>query len=137
MNKIIQCMPFPLLVGTSLLFTTNAIHAYYTQHEIYHHLWVLLTASSILYHSIIDPVCKQKWRKIDMTIVGCIVLHGVYLIPLCSVACFFFSITTCSMCVFLYTHKQYLELQDETNHAIIHIIGSLGHHGIMYSLTQI
>ena len=46
---------------SSCLFSTIVIHAYYLQNVIYHHLFLILTVSSILFHTTHDEII----RKID------------------------------------------------------------------------
>ena len=47
------------LRATSCLFATIPIHAFYTNNNIYHHLFLFVTVASILFHTTHDPVIKQ------------------------------------------------------------------------------
>jgi hypothetical protein len=62
-----------LLVATSCLFTTVPLHAFYARSSAYHHIFLLVTVLSILFHTTQHSVL----RKIDT-----VVAHMAYLFML-------------------------------------------------------
>ena len=48
-----------LLPATSCLFATVPLHAFYTGSEAYHHLFLLVTVLSILFHTTQHPVLRR------------------------------------------------------------------------------
>ena len=48
---------------TSCLFATVPVHAFYANNHVYHHLFLFVTVTSILFHTTHDPIIK----KIDTT----------------------------------------------------------------------
>ena len=56
-----------LLCATSCLFATVPLHAFYARNGAYHHLFLLVTVLSILFHSTQHPIL----RKIDTVVAHC------------------------------------------------------------------
>jgi hypothetical protein len=48
-----------LLPLTSCLFATIPLHAFYTRNSTYHHLFLLVTVLSILFHSTQHPILRH------------------------------------------------------------------------------
>jgi hypothetical protein len=53
-----------LLSATSCLFATVPLHAFYTRSSAYHHIFLLVTVLSILFHTTQNPLL----RKIDTAV---------------------------------------------------------------------
>ena len=66
------------LVLSSCVFITNAITAFYKKYYLYSALFVLLTVSSVIFHSF-----KDLYTNIfDLIVVCTIILYGGYLFHL-------------------------------------------------------
>lgn len=134
-----------LLVATSLLFTTNIVHAFYVRAPWLHHAWVLVLVTSLLYHTTPRASAnKEDARRLDQLAVGFLVLIGaVYwwgipgfglfkagafaLFIACAV---FYAYGFCNSC-FCFARAP----ADSKWHGIMHVAASAGHHFIMAALV--
>jgi len=127
-----------ILFWSSLVFATNMIHGFVTGLYLYSFLFGSLTISSLVVHT------ENNWftNSIDKIIIGSIVLYGgyrmwtrrntsirtIFLLALC--------VLTFLFCVWVYVYGQitgqYCFSSNGDNwHAVMHCIGSFGHHIIM------
>jgi hypothetical protein len=137
-NKNIQ--KCSILFYSSLFFITNAITAFLREYYLYSLLFCILTTTSLIVHSN-DNIYTNL---MDKTAVGSIVLYGGYTlynkinINKC-VYCSIIIITFLS-CIYLYIYgfftKKYCFCHEkciaQKYHVIMHIIGSVGHHFIIF-----
>ena len=121
-----------MLIYTSLLFISNALHAFYKQRFLYCLLFIFLTFTSVLFYSL--PNIYTKY--FDKLAILFVVSYGAFLLYfkntfqqfvisltfLCTVFFYFFGFLTQSFC-FGPDGEQY--------HAALHVISSLGHHLIL------
>ena len=121
-----------MLVYTSLLFISNALHAFYKQRFIYSILFILLSISSLLFYSL-PSIYTNLFDKFAILLV---VSYGAFLLYfktpfkqfvisltfLCTIILFFFGFLTQSFC--FGPHGNHY-------HAALHFISSLGHHLIL------
>ena len=134
-NKIISYLNMKLLVVTSLLFLTNFIHNTWYREFPYAWLFLLLSVTSIFIHSGIFLQDKSldihnKIVILDKIIIISIFTYGFYLywksgvsiIPIISV------LSVAVIYLGIYGQEEGTEL----SHALMHIIGCLGHHFILY-----
>jgi len=138
-NNILHDKPRILLLS-SLFFVTNILTAYYSEQYFYSFLFFILTITSLIVHH----EDNYYTNVIDKIAVSSIILYGGYV--LCNKMntenlfyCFIIVITFL-LCIYLYIYgfifKKYC-FSDEKSisqkyHFIMHIIGSIGHHFIIY-----
>jgi hypothetical protein len=127
-----------ILFWSSLIFITNMIHAFIARLYLYSFLFGSLTITSLVVHT------ENNWftNSIDKIIIGSIILYGgyrmwtrrnmtirsIFLLALCVITFLF--------CVWVYLYGQltgqYCFSNNGDNwHAVMHCIGSFGHHIIM------
>ena len=58
-RRVIKPQPMRMLSHTSCLFATVSLHAFYTRNSEYHHLFLLVTLLSILFHTTQHPTVRQ------------------------------------------------------------------------------
>ena len=130
----------PLLISSSLVFITNIITAYYKQEFIYSSLFFLLTITSIYFHSksniyynLIDKISifsvfyygsYQLSRKISPEKTPLIML--IVASFLATIYLYFYGFLVSEYCF----HKD--KQIGDRYHALLHFIGSIGHHLIIY-----
>jgi hypothetical protein len=134
-----------LLYRTSFIFITNALAALYMKNYIYSLLFLLLTVTSICIHSKVDFYKNSRTTIciLDKIMIGCIVIYGAYIFYTKSDKSIILNIIiiiTFLTCIWLYYYGSYTNdlcfhkdiLIAENYHAILHMIGSLGHHMIIF-----
>jgi len=121
-----------MLVYTSLLFISNALHAFYKKRFIYGLLFIFLSFTSVLFYSL-PNIYTNLFDKLAILFV---VSYGAFLLYfkntfqqfvisitfLCTILFFFFGFLTQSFCY---------GPHGEQYHAALHLISSLGHHLIL------
>lgn len=128
-------------VYTSLLFITNVGHAFYARVTWLHHAWVLVLATSLLYHGAADDSnAKNKvlLRRIDQgAVIVLVTIGGVYwlLIPFAYKAG---ALALFAACVVFYGYGFYKRCYcfarppyDKIWHSIMHVAAVAGHHIII------
>jgi hypothetical protein len=124
-----------LLEVSSFFFLTNVVHnAYYKQYT-YSWLFLLLTTTSIFIHSEFFKDSLNLHTKIivlDKIIIICIFFYGFYLhlknisiLPIISIL----------FVIHIYSNIYNIEDSVEFIHSIMHLIGSFGHHSIIYNYS--
>lgn len=122
-----------VLVLTSSLFLTNFIHNAYYRCYVYAWLFLLLSITSIFIHSEIFLDWEETHNGIlvmDKIILFHIFLYGLYLH--CKTGISIFPIISFCLVSLIYSTIYYMKNDYENKHMIMHIIGSLGHHSIIY-----
>ena len=129
-----------ILFYSSLFFITNVITAFLREYYLYSFLFCILTTTSLIVHSN-DNIYTNF---IDKTAVLSIVIHGGYSLYIkininkclhCSII-----IITFLSCVYFYIYgfftQKYCFCHEkciaQKYHFIMHIIGSMGHHFIIF-----
>jgi hypothetical protein len=140
---------FPnILQITSLLFLTNFIHNTWYKEYIYAWLFLLLTVTStFIYSGIFKDSIENDIIYLDKTIVLMIAIYGGYLFKK---AYLFKETSSIPIVTFLTTAYMYISgyflnrYSFDPNisianfsHAMIHIIGCLGHHSIIYEYGKL
>ena len=124
-----------LLVVTSFLFFTNFLHNTWHRQYIYAWLFLLLTTTSLFVHSQLFKDFLHLHNQIlflDKSIILSIFTYGLYLYWKSSVS--FYPVLSFITVVLIYS--QIYHLQQEyviVTHGLMHLIGSLGHHSIIYN----
>jgi hypothetical protein len=121
-----------LLVGTSLLFLTNCIHNAWHREFVYAWLFLLLTTTSVFVHSTIFKDESLHFLSVlDKTVIVSIFFYGVYIYWKTGTS--IYPILSVMATAFIYLGIFQEEQENViTTHAIMHIIGSLGHHFIIH-----
>lgn len=130
-----------LLVFSSLLFITNSINGIYKNNIIYSILFLLLTITSVFVHSYKDNIFINI---IDKIIIIFVFLYGLYIIKnknnnenrikiLAIISSFLF---VCWIYIGGFIYKEYVfesyQKNTELFHIIMHYVGSLGNHLILF-----
>jgi hypothetical protein len=128
------------LVLSSCVFITNAFTAFYKKYYLYSALFVLLTVSSVIFHSF-----KDLYTYIfDLIVVCTIILYGGYLFHLKSTAHNYnyqiISVTMILVVIYLficgYIIQDYCYNIDQTisnhYHSLVHILSSIGLHFVIF-----
>jgi hypothetical protein len=129
-----------ILLLSSCIFITNAITAMYKNYHIYSALFVLLTLTSLLFHSY-----KNIYTlALDILAVCSIVLYGSlvlrnnssthnYLYQIIIVSLF---LTVVFLFFYGYLTQNYCYHKDktvsDTYHCLLHILSSIGHHFVIF-----
>lgn len=130
-----------ILVISSLIFITNTINGIYKNNILYSILFFLLTITSVLVHSYKDNIYINI---IDKIIIFFVFLYGSYLInnknnnenkiKIIAIIITFLFVSWIYIGGFIY--KQYVfesyHKNTELFHIIIHHVGSLGNHLILF-----
>lgn len=122
-----------LLVVTSFLFFTNFLHNTWHKQYIYAWLFLLLTTTSLFIHSQMFKKSidfNNKMILLDKSIITSIFTYGLYLYLKSGVS--IFPIVSLLSVAFIYLGIYCQKEGSELSHAIMHIIGCLGHHFIIY-----
>lgn len=129
-----------ILIFTSLVFITNIIAALYREHYLYAFFFFCLTTTSLIVHNYNNAYTNL----IDKISIFFIVIYGAYMLycKSCGDNYVTVSIIVISflLCVLLYVYgslksKYCFDPQIEIGnryHALLHFIGSLGHHLIIF-----
>ena len=128
-----------ILFYSSFVFITNVITAFYNEYYLYSFLFCILTTTSLSVHSndniytnIIDKIAVSK-----IVLYGAYTLYNKINVNKC-MNCII--IITFLFCVYFYIYgfltKKYCfsdeKLKAEKYHFMMHIIGSTGHHFIVF-----
>jgi len=123
---------------TPLMFITNVIHAYYVRAAALHHAWVVVLATSLLYHGRAAHGLEKHsnvhiYRAIDMTSVAGLVTIGA--VNWWQLALFY---KTATLALFASSVSLYVfgQTQPLNTHAALHVSASLGHHLLLAGLPQ-
>ena len=128
-----------ILFFTSFIFITNTLAALYTENYFYAFLFYCLTITSLIYHS----THTMYANVIDKIVIAFIFFYGAYNLYIKSHKSIILNIcifTTFLFCIFVYIYgflkSEYCFHSDEcmanSYHTFMHIIGSLGHHLIIF-----
>jgi hypothetical protein len=131
-----------LLVVSSLFFLTNFTHNTIHRKFVYAWLFLLLTITSIFVHSSIfqeNPDFHFKIVVLDKVVIFNVFLYGLYLF-LNNQKSSIYPILSISTVFFFYVGGYFMEnfcfhpdfTIGNIYHSMVHIIGSLGHHFIIY-----
>jgi hypothetical protein len=142
-----------LLESTSLVFFTNFLHNTWKKEYIYAWLFLLLTTTSVFYHSqifyeytdlpeLLDFSIHGQIRFLDKIIILCVVIYGLMLIlktikvKEVSYTPMITFLSVCYLYIGGYFQNKYcfdpnIEVAN-MSHACLHIISSIGHHIIIY-----
>ena len=120
-----------MLIFTSLIFLTNALHAFYKNYYIYGALFFFLTLTSVLVHS----YHTIYTNLLDKLFIISIVFYGAYLLTFRRDN-FIPILITFFLTIFLYSYgyctNQYCYgPYGDHYHALLHFISSFGHHLII------
>jgi hypothetical protein len=123
---------------SSFIFLTNAFVAYILQYKIYSLLFLLLWISSILFHTYKDIYTNI----LDKIIIFTIFIYGGYLFytknqqnqnNLHKIFIILSFLSTIFLYLFIiYQKDKYTKTFQNKLHSLLHIIGSLGHHLIVF-----
>jgi len=138
-NNVVCNTKSKLLVYSSFIFITNALTAYYKGYYLYSCLFILLTATSIIFHLYGGLLLII----IDKIPILCIVAYGGNMLyqKLFNMNIFkiIFIVTTFLLTIFLYYYGYFTNtfcyhpdkcIRDRY-HCLVHCIGSIGHHLII------
>jgi len=129
-----------ILLGSSLLFSTNAITALYAKQYVYSMLFVGLTITSLLFHYNTN-VCTSI---LDKTLILMVVLYGGYILYVkssneCKIKVGFIILSflaTIILFYYGYCKNQFCYHPDkhigDRYHCLLHLISSIGHHCITF-----
>lgn len=109
---------------TSTLFGTVVVHAYYARAEIYHHLFLLLTMTSIMFHAtraswvhnVVAHVCFISVVVLD-TAMALSIMPTLLLFP--------------TGCACLWLAERVLPRGGEVLHVALHLLGAFGMHCLL------
>lgn len=123
---------------SSFIFLTNAFVAYFFQYKIYSLLFLLLWISSILFHTYKDIYTNI----LDKIIIFIIFIYGGYLFytknqqnqnNLHKIFIILSFLSTIFLYLFIHIQKdKYTKPFQNKLHSVLHIIGSFGHHLIVF-----
>lgn len=145
-----------MLIASSLLFITNALAAFYKQYYLYGSLFVVLTTSSVVFHSrvltppphyftheffILLPNIIDKLAILSVVFYGGRMLYTKQSDPESNTIVGAIIVFTLLFCIGVYYYgyicNKYCFDQDPNigneYHALLHIIASIGHHMIILS----
>jgi len=123
---------------TSHIFITNALAAIYKMYYLYGFLFICLTISSLYVHSNKEIYNNQynSINRIDKFIIACIVLTGGYIFyknfTNKNIILNGFIIITFLISIWLYFIICSQKTKRTTYHTLLHVIGSIGHHCILF-----
>ena len=129
-----------ILIFTSLVFITNIMTALYREHYLYAFFFFCLTVTSLIVHN----YNNEYTNLIDKVSIFFIVTYGAYMLYCKSCRDNYVTVSiiviTFLLCVFLYVYgymkNNYCFNHDKEianlYHALLHFIGSLGHHLIIF-----
>lgn len=137
-----------ILALSSTIFFTNFLHNAYHKQWVYSWIFLLLTTTSLFVHSRIferDTEFENQMIYLDKTVIASIFFYGGYLywkslenkmhfIPLISIL----------IVIYLYIGGYFLQKYSfdpnqecaDLYHAALHVIGSLGHHSIIWEYSM-
>ena len=142
MNIFFPISSSNMLIYSSLIFITNAIAAYVKGYYVYSFLFCVLTITSVIFHS-----TNNKYvRVFDQLAVLSIILCGAYILYTkiynykWTHTQLLLIISTFVLCAYLYVYGSIARIYHCSNefdisqksHCGIHLIGSLGHHIIIF-----
>jgi len=123
-----------MLAYTSLIFITNAGHSVWKGSSIYTGTFVFLTYTSVMWHGTQITI----WFWIDQLALLNIFIVSIFMLKYLSNFYKVVNLLTCLLCLFLFWfEKRYFQnniLMDTYCHALIHCVGSMGQHIILYGL---
>jgi hypothetical protein len=123
-----------MLVYTSLFFLTNAGHSIWKGSPVYTGTFMFLTCSSVMWHGTRITI----WFWIDQAALLNIFIVSLLMMKYLSNFYRGINVATFLICVFLFWfEKKYFQnniILDTYCHALIHLVGSLGQHIILYGL---
>ena len=129
---------------TSLLFLTNIVHAFYVQAAGLHHAWLVVLATSLLYHGYHgapDSRMKSLLRRIDQGAVAVVITVGAVYWWYVPTAFKVGSFALFGSCILFYAYGFYQRCfcfaeppHDRTWHSVLHISASAGHHLLLGGL---
>jgi hypothetical protein len=137
-----------LLFGSSFVFFSNFIHNAYHKQYVYAWIFLLLTTTSIFVHSGIfedDLQFNNQVIALDKTIIACIFFYGSHLYwKSLEKKIVIFPVISILIVIWFYVCGYFLgkycfHLNRECAniyHSLIHIIGSLGHHSIIWEYAN-
>jgi len=130
----------PFLICSSIVFITNIITAYYKQDFIYSSLFFMLTITSVFFHS--KP--NIYYNIIDKISIFSVFLYGSYqlsrkissekTLPILLIVASFLATIYLFFYGFWFQNYCFHEDKQIANqyHALLHLIGSIGHHLIIF-----
>lgn len=133
----------PLAIS-SFVFLSNFVHNTFYKEWIYAWIFLLLTTTSLFIHSGLfddDVEFENQMIYLDKTIISTIFFYGLYLyMKSLSKKKNYFPFLSISIVMWFYIGGYFLDKYcfdpnlhcAEVYHAVIHIVGSLGHHSIMW-----
>lgn len=114
---------------TSALFSTVVAHAFWLRLAVYHHVFLMLTVSSLLFHTLHDPLM----RLIDKGLA-----HAIFALVLCDTRLALeiapWVLIFPAGAAFFWFAQSFWPDQSETLHALLHLCGVLGMHVYFYFL---
>ena len=122
-----------LLYITSCLYSTISIHAYYVKHTYYHHLFLLVSIFSILFHTTNNKYIAIIDKLIAHIAFIYVIIFDTYIIYKKSyIWLLLYPIITFNLW-YLQKYLTTLELKN-TFHLFLHIISIIGVHNYIYLL---
>lgn len=125
-----------MLVYTSLFFLTNVGHSIWKGSPVYTGTFIFLTCSSVMWHGTRITI----WFWIDQAALLNIFIVSVLMMKYLSRVYNGINLATCLICIFLFWfEKKYFQnniILDTYCHALIHLVGSMGQHIILYGLES-
>ena len=124
-----------MLHVSGLIFLTNAIHALSKRLYLYTVLFLFLSTTTFILHRYDLYDTLMYW--IDQIGVIAVIVLGSWYCWNAHWTVQIFSITTVAIIGYLYIKEQeeYPNGSWADNHALIHLISSIGHHGLIFSST--
>ena len=123
-----------MLACSSLIFTTNVVHSIYKKSYLYTSTFSLLVVSSVMWHGTRITI----WFWIDQIALYNLVVVSILMMKYLSVKYNQFNLSLLIICLFLYGfEKAFLSnnlFLDTMCHMLIHFIGCIGQHIILYGL---
>lgn len=112
---------------TAALFSTIVAHAFWLRLAVHHHVFLMLTVSSLLFHTLHDPFI----RVIDKALA-----HVAFAVVLCdtrlAIAPWILMFPLCA--AFFWFAQSFWPQQSKTLHVLLHLCGVLGVHVYFYIL---
>lgn len=113
---------------SACLFMTNIYHLYDKGDDVYLHSFIMLFISSILYHQTYNVICK----RFDEGMIYNVIYQGSYRTFIVNDYNAFTHYTIICFVLTLYTYYCKIYKDNPTkNHALLHLITSIGHHMII------
>ena len=107
---------------TACLFATVVLHAYVKQLAVYHHVFLALTVSSILYHTMHEPLVRLADKMLAHVAFGLVLLDT----PKALAAPWILSFPAAAACSW-FAQSIWPE-RSEQLHMALHVIGAVGMH---------